>query len=317
MSHQTVSRYLRHGGEGVREALRDRISAAIAELDYRPNLAARAMRTQRTGRAAVLLPEGAAHSSVEVILGATETARRHQFDVDVLTLGGSPEARVRRARELLHSGLFEAVLSLASLNLTAPTPPGFIEYPLYDDEMHGVGRLADARALAEIVTELAAQGHRRFMHLAGAYSHASARERRDAYLRAVQEAGGESLAVIDCHWQPEAARDAVAALPSDTAVTAIVCANDQLAAAAIHGAAQRGWSVPHHLSVTGFDAHELGAWMTPSLTSVRIDHEALGRDAMAALIAGLRGEPAPAPTGGVMSVVWRTSTACPRTEPLP
>jgi DNA-binding LacI/PurR family transcriptional regulator len=60
VSHMTVSRYLRFNGERTREDPRERIKAAIADLDYRPNLAARALRTNRTGRLAILFPYGSA-----------------------------------------------------------------------------------------------------------------------------------------------------------------------------------------------------------------------------------------------------------------
>jgi LacI family transcriptional regulator len=55
VSHQTVSRYLRHNG-GLKPATLARVEAAIAELNYRPNRIARSMRTRRTGRLAILLP---------------------------------------------------------------------------------------------------------------------------------------------------------------------------------------------------------------------------------------------------------------------
>jgi DNA-binding LacI/PurR family transcriptional regulator len=71
----TVSRYLRFNGVRTREDPRGRVKAAIAELDYRPNLAARAMRTPRTGRLAILFPFGSAVSSVHMLTGATEATR--------------------------------------------------------------------------------------------------------------------------------------------------------------------------------------------------------------------------------------------------
>ena len=56
VSHQTVSRYLRFNG-GLKVATVEKIEAAIRDLDYRPDLIARSMRTRRTRRIAVVLPE--------------------------------------------------------------------------------------------------------------------------------------------------------------------------------------------------------------------------------------------------------------------
>ena len=56
VSHQTVSRYLRNEG-GLRPTTREKIDRAVAELDYKPNLIARSMRTRRSNRIAIVLPE--------------------------------------------------------------------------------------------------------------------------------------------------------------------------------------------------------------------------------------------------------------------
>lgn len=309
VSHQTVSRYLRFGGAGVREQYRELITAAVAELDYRPNLAARAMRTRRTGRLAVLLPDGVAHSSVEVLEGATRSARAAGFGVDVVAVGGEPDERRRRALELIDSGLFEGVLALTPLGLAAgANRPPVVEFPLYDQAVHGIGQLADAAPVEDLVEHLAALGHRRFLHLAGSYEHESARRRRDAYVAAVTRLGLEDHGVVECHWDPGMARRAVRHLRDDAGVSAVVAANDPLALGAVRGALERGWRVPQDLSVTGFDTTVDAAWMSPSLTSVRIDHAELGRRAIARLIAALRSQPVPADGDTVMSIVLRESS---------
>lgn len=311
VSHQTVSRYLRFDGQGVREPIQQRIRAAIDELDYRPNLAARAMRTRRTGRLAVLLPDGSAHSSIEVLEGVNATAHEHGYDVDVVRIGGLGAAQNRRVFELAESGLFEGLLSLTRLEQipdAGQTPVTLSVFGIYDHEMRGVGPLVEASSIAILISQLAELGHRRFLHLAGDYRHESARRRRDAYLETVQQLGLESQGVLETHWQPETAVDAILTLPDDAGVTAIVAANDLLAAAAIRGAHLRGWAVPDQLSVTGFGNNPLGEWTTPSLTSVRIDHQELGRIAMNQLIADLRGTPRPESEGSVMEVVTREST---------
>ncbi|GGY98325.1 LacI family DNA-binding transcriptional regulator [Streptomyces poonensis] len=179
----------------------------------------------------------------------------------------------------------------------------------YDDRMRGIGELADASAMAEIVERPARQGHRRFLHLAGDYAHTSARWRKQVYLETIERLGLESYGVVDCDWQAEKGRLAVRELPDDSGVTAVVCANDLLATGAIRGAVERGWRVPRDLSVTGWDDNPLGAAMMPSLTAVSVDHERLGRRAVRRLLAVLRDEPEPEENDAITAVVWRESTA--------
>lgn len=317
VSHQTVSRYLRADAT-VRDSFREAIAAAIADLGYQPNLAARAMRTRHTGRMAVLLPEGPTASSGDVLSGVSSAVREAGFTVDVVALGGSPDERRRRAVDLLGSGLFEGVLALTPLGLPAPGSgtPTVVEFPLYDDDLHGIGELATAAPIRELMTRLAADGHRRFLHLAGSYEHESACARRDAYLAAIAELGLDDRGVVECHWDPAAAMRAVAELPVGSDVTAVIAANDLLALGAVRGALGRGWQVPGDLSVTGFDTSAVAEWTTPALTSVAIDHAEVGRRAGASLLRALGLEPQESTTPA-MSTVWRGSTDRARPRQMP
>ncbi|MDR1806515.1 MAG: LacI family transcriptional regulator [Propionibacteriaceae bacterium] len=310
VSHQTVSRFVRFAGEGVTPPVQERIQAAIDELDYRPNLAARAMRTSRTGRLAVLLPEGSAHSSVEVLEGVTTTAREGGYDVDVVRVGGEREARDRRVVELVESSLFEGLLSLTPLEATVLARQSHTHltvFGIYDHAMRGIGPVADATPIQTIIEQLAADGHRRFLHIAGSYTHESACRRRDMYLATIENLGLESHGVVESDWRPEDAMQAILDLPAGSGVTAVIAANDRLAAAAIRGALTRGWQVPGDLSVTGFDCNPIGPWMVPSLTSVRINHRELGRRAMAQHIAELTGAEAAVDDTPIMTVEWHES----------
>ncbi|MGW1784982.1 LacI family DNA-binding transcriptional regulator [Streptomyces sp. NPDC002143] len=312
VSHQTVSRYLR-ADTTINEDMQSRIGQAIAQLDYRPNLVARAMRDRKTGRLALLMPSGTAISSLEMLTGATAAAHEAGYVVEVVTLGGPTESRAGRVLELADSGLFEGILALTPLprlserSMSAATP--IVISADYDDQMRSIGELADASTIAEIVERLALQGHRRFLHVAGDYAHTSARCRKQVYLDSIERLGLESYGVADCAWLADKARQAVVDLPGDCGVTAVVCANDLLAAGAIRGAVERGWRVPDDLSVTGWDDNPLGAAMVPSLTSVSVDHERLGRRAIRRLLAVLRDESGPDEHDLITSVVWRESTA--------
>ncbi|MCA2224639.1 substrate-binding domain-containing protein [Nonomuraea sp. NEAU-L178] len=87
--------------------------------------------------------------------------------------------------------------------------------------------------------------------------------------------------------------DAITSLPADSGVTAVVAANDLLAMGAVRAALSRGWTVPQDLSVFGWDDEEMGRFATPALSTVAVDREKQGCDAMLRLIAAVRGEPVP------------------------
>src|SRR3712207_9569502 len=95
-------------------------------------------------------------------------------------------------------------------------------------------------------------------------------------------------------FRSDRARRAVLDLPVEAGVTAVIAANDVLAAGAISGATLRGWQVPRDLSVTGWDDDPVAAAMTPAITTVSVDYERLGRRAVSQLLAVVRGQPEPA-----------------------
>lgn len=313
VSHMTVSRYLRFNGERTRGEPRERIKAAIAELDYRPNLAARAMRTNRTGRLAILFPSGSAVSSVHMLTGATDAAREAGYQVDAITVAGSTSERSTRMLELAEAGLFEGLLALTPLEAEraeqiASRVPVVVGAE-YDDEMRGIGDLADASPVAEIIETLAEQGHRTFLHIAGDRAYTTVRSREEAFLGTIERLGLESAETVGGDWSGETAYRAVLDLADDTRVTAVIAANDELAAAAISAAVERGWRVPEDLSVAGWDNNPMGEWLPPTLTTVKVDYWELGRRSMAKLLAVMRDEAEPAFSGPVATVLWRGSTA--------
>jgi DNA-binding LacI/PurR family transcriptional regulator len=310
VSHMTVSRYLRFGPERVKEETRGPIEAAIAELDYRPNLVARAMRTRRTGRLALVLPGGTAASSLDLLVGARAAAHAAGYAIELVTLEGTEAERSAAVLDLSDSGLFEGIVSLTPIaepTLTHANAP-IVVCAYFDDESRGINELSRAEPIERIIEKLADDGHRRFLHLAGDYAHASARCRRKAYLDAVERLGLESYGVVDCNWRVDVAREAVLELPAPDTVTAVIAANDVLAAAALGAALRRGWSVPGDLSVTGWDNNPVGAAFTPALTTVEIDHVGLGRRAAQTLLNLLKGTTAPPAAKDVAQVIWREST---------
>jgi DNA-binding LacI/PurR family transcriptional regulator len=316
VSHQTVSRYLRHNG-GLKPATVERVDAAIRALDYRPNLVARSMRTKHPNRLAVVLPTLPGFVPVRLLAGASAVAHEAGYQLEIVSLDGSSEVRAERTRDLVESGFVAGVLSLAPLPGFDPEarPPGsaaVVVTPEYDHNLHGAGALADGSMEGEIVAYLASLGHRRFVHLAGPDTFPSARNRKAAYLEAIDRLGLESYAVVDGDWTARAGYEAVRGLAADAGFTAVVAANDVMAVGAIRGALDRGWRVPENLSVVGWDDEEIARYGSPSLTTVAVDRERQGREAMQRLIAEVRGEPAPPPSPeNINTLLVRESTSAP------
>ncbi|GAA3284769.1 LacI family DNA-binding transcriptional regulator [Nesterenkonia halobia] len=297
VSHQTVSRYLRGLGP-FRPQTIEQVEAAIEELNYRPNTIARSMRTRRTGVLSVVLPSPVEQMPTPMLAAAGEVAHREGFLMEIAVVEGSPQERAARARELMDSGRVEGVLSLSGL-------PGLEESPRtattaalavlgqYDDRLRGIGPLADASLVAEIVRRLAAMGHRRFLHVQGPQEWASAAARRQIFEETIAADGLESHGVVGGAWSPETGHSAIMELAEDSGVTAVVAANDYVAFGVMRAAHERGWRIPEDLSVVGWDDLGVSRYAVPALSTVAADRAGQGRFAMERLIALVREQDPP------------------------
>ncbi|GAB3192470.1 LacI family DNA-binding transcriptional regulator [Nesterenkonia suensis] len=312
VSHQTVSRYLRDMGPFRPETI-SRVEAAIQELDYRPNMIARSMRTRQTGVLTALLPSPVTQMPTPMLAAAAETAHQAGYSMEIAVVEGSADDRSDRARELMGSGRVEGVLSLVGLpgmedQPKTPSSGALTIVEQFDDQLRGLGTLADASALREIITSLAEHGHRRFLHIQGPGEWASARARREVYEQTLADLGLESHGVVGGDWSPAVGYEAIRSLPPTSGVTAVIAANDFVAMGAIRAAQERGWSVPQALSVVGWDDIDLGRYATPSLSTVTVDRAGRGRHAMQRLIALVRGHQPPEDVPEPNRVVLREST---------
>jgi len=310
VSHQTVSRYLRFNGEGLKPKTRDSVESAIAQLNYRPNLLARSMRTRVTGRIAVVMP-ALAFNPARMLSGATRRAHEAGYQVEVISPEGGPAERAERILELADTRLVDGILSLSPVelgSLVLPTDTVLVVSADFDDEMRGIGELADATPIGELIGGLAELGHRRFFHVAGSSQFASARARATTFLRTLERLGLESTGVFDGDWSGQSGLAAVETIRSGEEPTAIIAANDLVATGVLRAARKRGWDVPGAVSVTGWDNAAGSEFLLPSLTTVDVNLERVGSNAMARLIARLRDEAVALDARPINRVIWREST---------
>lgn len=312
VSHQTVSRYLRHSG-GLRGSTVTSIESAISELGYQPDLAARSMRTRRADTLAIVLP-GLPRGNVyhRELTAACALAHEAGFRTEIVFAEGDAGHRGTHIRELLASGRVDGALSLAPLTSEyLQSEHRVVASADLDDDMRNIGALADGSTAGAIVEYLADLGHRHFLHIAGDDTYASARNRATAYSDAINRLRLQSHGIVGHSWSAAVGYEAVAALPDDSPVTAVVT-HDPAAAGAVRAAYDRQWGVPQRLSVFGWGNQTMSQYGIPTLSTVAVDREMRGRYAMEQLVAAVRQEaPPPPPPGPLNHLIFRESTAAP------
>lgn len=300
VSAMTASNVMNGTGR-VSAATRDRVLKAVAELGYRPNLAASRLVGSSLSCIGVIYP--AADSlflNALVAAIATEGAAR---GVQLLfrpmsgVEAGAAEALVRSGAEalLLVPPYPEALAGTEELRgMTAPVAALATAGP-----MEGVFtvRIDNRQAATTLTRHLLEKGHRRIGVIAGPPNHSDSRARLDGHRAALAEIGLDMEAELVAVGDYEFTSGVTAAgqlLDLAEAPTAIVAANDEMAAGVLWVASQRGLKVPADLAVCGFDDTLLATRVAPTLTTVRQPLRAMAGRAIDALSAAFRNRAAEA-----------------------
>ncbi|BDV32300.1 substrate-binding domain-containing protein [Microbacterium terricola] len=288
VSHQSVSRYMR--GLDMRATTKVKIEKALELLDYKPNLTARALITGRSLRIGALTHETHQVGPNMVIQGATAAAREAGYLLDVVTLDMGDAAEIGQALASLMQYDLAGILAFASTDGTRDVfertrfdVPVVIASETDEPDSVDASRTA-THGIDDLVSHLADLGHRTFLHIAGPEDWAAARNRRHAFESAMSSRGFTAAGIVHGDWSAKSGYDAISAMPAADVPTAIVAANDQMALGAMHALHEHGLAVPRDVSVTGLDDTPEAAYFTPSLTTIRLDFRAQGREALAELL---------------------------------
>ncbi|MEE1940071.1 LacI family DNA-binding transcriptional regulator [Streptomyces sp. TRM 70361] len=317
VSHQTVSRVL-NGHPNVREQTRLRVRAAIEELGYRPNRAARALVTGQTQLIGVVAQNSTLFGPASLLAAFELAAAAAGFTVSV-----------RRVRELDQPSIAAAVehhrdQRVAGMVVIAPTVsanealaevPADVPLVTVDGD---VGRGAalvtvDQEAGASAATRhLLDAGHQTVWHVSGPPDWLDAAGRVRGWQRALEDAGAEVPPVTTVDWSAAAGYRAGLMLARIPDVTAVFAANDHLALGILRAMSERGRSVPGEVSVVGFDDVPESAYFIPPLTTVRPDFDAVATETLSLLLNRISsGETGPAQRIITPTLVERQSVAAP------
>ena len=281
VSPKTVSNVI-NGVVRVAPDTRGRVEAALAQLDYVPNLSARGLRNGRTGAIALAFPDLTTPYSAEMSHWFVEVAHERGWSVQLEQTGVRPERErelLLRGREHLVDGLVLNPVSLGESAIVGAEdlPPvvviGEVEQHLVDQV-----RVDSVTAARDMTEHLIALGHRRIAVLGcpgDGFDSATARARTLGWSQAMEAAGlpvGDDLRWACRAWEPEAGAATVAdALARGEAPDALFCFTDSLAIGAVHALWSAGLRVPDDVSVAGFDDIADGRFTRPPLTTVRLD----------------------------------------------
>ncbi|MBT0770641.1 LacI family DNA-binding transcriptional regulator [Kineosporia sp. J2-2] len=318
VSHQTVSRVL-NGSDGVSSRTRAVVLAAIEELGYRPNSAARTLVTGRSKVLGLVTIGGALYGPMSMLYGVESAAREEGYILTVANVGGGEGGSVERAvNRLEHQGV-EGIIVVAPLTSVGESLESMARHlPLVAIESsvgHGMPVIAvDQSAGARLATEhLLGLGHATVWHVAGPTHWYEAQDRITGWTTALREAGVDVPPLLHGDWSASTGYDAGQILSRMPDVSAVFVANDSMAVGVLRALRENGRDLPGDISVVGFDDIPEAGYFSPPLTTVRQPFEEVGRRSLKALLAQIGS--GDADHGRVViapELVVRESTAPPR-----
>jgi len=315
VSHQTVSRVL-NDHPSLRAETRVRVEAVMAELNYRPNPAARALVTSRSRIIGVLSAQSSEYGPASSIKGIEEAARARGFFVIVANVDGRDPASITEAVNYLLGQAVEGLVVmapqvrvrrvLAKLNLTLP----FVTMQASDVDNENVLSVDQVEGARKATGHLLDLGHRSIYHLAGPQDWIEAEGRMAGFLAEMSSREVPTTAPILGDWSADFGYRAGRELLRMRDFTAIFSSNDQMALGLIHAVREAGLNVPGDVSIVGFDDIPEAAHFWPPLTTVRQDFGELGRRGVAMLLNDLTDETAHV-KALIPDLIVRESTAPP------
>ncbi|UQU68136.1 LacI family transcriptional regulator [Couchioplanes caeruleus] len=302
VSIRTVSNVV-SGFALVAPETRARVQAAIDELQYRPNAAARHLRGGRSGLVALAIPEIASPYFGELAGLLVDEAQKRSWMLLVQQTGGDAgheRSLLDGVRGQVVDGLVLSPWALAPRELRRrpdavplvllgeQDADGLLDHVAVDSV--AAARDATAHLLAQGRTRIAAIGPQ--PHL----ENGTAARRVEGYRKALAEAGLPADPRLEIPVERLHREDGAAAMRrlirDGPEADALFCFSDQLALGAMQTALRHGRTIPDDLAVIGFDDIEDGRYATPALTTISPDKAAIAREALACLADRLGGDPA-------------------------
>ncbi len=299
VSKKTVSRVI-NNSPSVREETREQVNDIIARVGFRPDPQARGLAFRRAFLVGLIYDNPNPQYIVNIQAGALEALRGTGMELVVHPCLRANEAFLEDIRDFIELQRLAGIivlppiaedrrllalieeLGVPMIRLTARPgedndPPILTPQIISRDRQ---GCILSGEHLAEL-------GHRRIGYISGNMAYPSAHERRAGYDEGLSRHGLAFAADLDetGDYSFESGLEAARRiLKNPRRPTAIVCANDQMAAGAYHAAYEIGLSIPGDLTVIGFDDAEVATRIYPPLTTVRLPTRDMARVAAEVLL---------------------------------
>jgi DNA-binding LacI/PurR family transcriptional regulator len=293
VSSQTVSRVSNGTGDVV-EATRERVLAAMAELGYRPNGAARALKRGEFRTIGVIVFSLSTFGNMRTVEAIADSAAREGYAITLIPVAAPTEEKMAGAFTRLDELAVDGVIVIMEVHRLDSArlafPPGMPVVVVDSDagDRFSVVDVDQAAGASQAVNHLLELGHHTVWHVAGP-EESFASERRTRTWREVLTAAGRPVPPLERgDWSAESGYEVGLRLARMDECTAVFAANDQMALGILRALHECGRRVPAEVSVVGFDDRPDSGSYFPPLTTIHQDFARVGRLTVEHLLEQLR-----------------------------
>lgn len=299
VSVASASRAL-NGHPSVSGAVRERVREAATRLRYVPHAAARSLSLAKAHAIGVVLPDLHGEFFSELLRGMDRGASAAGYQLLLSNMHADPEQAARALASM--RGRVDGLLVMAphldaarvDEHVPARLPAVFLHTADPSGAHPGIA-VANAAGSRLMVRHLADQGCRRIVHIAGAAGNIDATERAAGYRTAMAELGLDAFTdeIAGDFTEEAGGRAAQVLLRRGALPDAIYAANDAMAIGCLLALRDAGVHAPDQVAIAGFDDIPAARFVSPALTTLRVDIAEVGARAVALLVALMHGGEAP------------------------
>lgn len=277
VSMATVSRVV-NGNPNVKPATRKKVMEVIDRLGYRPNAVARGLASKKTTTVGVIIPDIASPFFAELARGIEDIATMYKYNIIL----SNSDQNFEKELHLLNTMLGKQVDGIVFMggNIKAEHVEEFKKSPVpivLAGSIEESGEIPSVnidyeQAAFDAVQAFIEKGHTEIAFVIGPHHEPINKDKKlEGYKRAISDAGiayNEDL-VIEGDYTYDSGLEAIERiLELDTKPTAILVGSDEMALGVVHGAFDRGYSVPDDFEVISSDNTRLTLMVRPQLTTI-------------------------------------------------
>jgi len=301
VSHTTVSLVL-HGDKKISSKTREKVMAAIEQMNYHPNYNARSLAKGKTNTIAVMASKFASFFAMDITKGIEDEAFKTEYDLNQYSTRGDKEKELKLVKSILYGRRADGMIIIS----LQPEPESLKEFKdaemplvIIERKIDGISsvRTDNVKGAYMAAEHLIKSGRKNIGIIHGhldCYDCINAKERYDGFTKAMSDHGLE-LDKKNAAGTWYKFEDGVVAcremFDRGARPDAVFCAaGDMLALGFMKEASRLGIKIPDDMAVIGYDDILAGSMVSPALTTIRQPIEKMGREALSIVLRTINNE---------------------------